>query len=225
MQACSLICSLNLRWPHTAHPKTLTWKGPRYEISLQNLWHLKNVYLLAVHHMSSYHPILLLGIHNFKFWRHEQLSLVTCAIFHVLHPSPSHQIHLIFYTSSLPLCLCQTALWAVASPVTWENRRQYIPSEHSFALRGFSPLSPPALSLFLSIPVLYCTVQLEPWATLHPRHSSPCLFLSLSGNHGKDACFCLCWNAAGRVISHSWHKLSFRTLLLVTVAQLTAKCW
>lgn len=79
---------------------------------------------------------------------------------HIRLPPP--RLHL-----SGPLHLCQTALWSVASQVTWANRRLYIPAEHCFALREFPPLSLPLSSLFVSIPTLQ----------VHP--STVCLILHL----------------------------------------------
>lgn len=110
---------------------------------------------------------------------------------------------ILFPPSLLPLCLRQTDLWAVASQVTWANRRPYIPAQHSLALRGFPPLlslPPPSLplilSLFLSIPESR-NVQLgEPWATLASEaflsYSAVLLCLLIT----KKMPLLLCWNAA-----------------------------
>lgn len=90
---------------------------------------------------------------------HEKGSVITsCACPPPVSLSP-------FSTLSSPsMCVCQTALWVVASHVTWANRRRYIPAEHSFALRGFPPLSPSLPSLCFC-PFRYW-IQLELWAIL-----------------------------------------------------------
>lgn len=157
------------------HPERLTGLGHCYESYCESYCEALTVtHLPAVYHMSTYHPILS-GIRTFKLWKREKWSVMICATRLVLHSSPSHQIHLVFSTSPPALlCLCQTALWAVASQVTWANRRLYIPAEHSFALRGFPPLSLPLSLLFVS--VHSCTVASDSSRGLHfyPRHSSPC---------------------------------------------------
>lgn len=119
---------------------------------------------------------------------------------------------------SLPLCLCQTALWAVASQVTWENRRQYIPAEHSFALRGFPPLSltlSPPTPLFVF--VHSCTVTSNSGLGLlfQPRHSSSSSssFLCREITERMQLFFFVLKRSEPCIILHSWHKLSFHTLL------------
>lgn len=65
-----------------------------------------------------------------------------------------------FLPPALSLSPCQTVVWAVASQVTWENRRPYIPDEHSFALRGFPPLFLPSSLLSLCFSTfLNCNIQ------------------------------------------------------------------
>lgn len=83
------------------------------------------------------------------------LISVSHRVFHSSLPLSQH-IHLLPLSPHLsgPLHLCQTALWAVASQVTWANRRLYIPAEHYFALREFPPLSLPLSSPFVSVCVL-----------------------------------------------------------------------
>lgn len=83
--------------------------------------------------------------------KHEKWSVISAAhlVFHSSVPL-SQQIHLPVHLSG-PLHLCPTALWSVASQVTWANRRLYIPARHCFALREFPPLSLPLSSLFVSV--------------------------------------------------------------------------
>lgn len=126
---------------------------------------------------------------------HEKGSVITsCACPPPVSLSP-------FSTLSSPsMCVCQTALWVVASHVTWANRRRYIPAEHSFALRGFPPLSPSLPSLCFC-PFRYW-IQLELWAIL-PFFL---LFAAFLGQIITKRMFFLCSDAVSHALfcSHSY---------------------
>lgn len=113
---------------------------------LQNLWqwkmYISQQCIICQHNGHTY----ILNCENMKNDPCELVQLLLSSTHLPLTKSIVFSPHL-----SHPFCLCRTALWAVASQVTWANRRLYIPAEHSFALRGFPPLSHSPGPLFVSV--------------------------------------------------------------------------
>lgn len=93
--------------------------------------------------------------------------MIACATLPVLHPSPSHQIHLIFSTSLPPSLVCVRQLSGLL-PVKLHERTGGGTFLLNIALHSGDSL--PCLSLPLPAlcvcPFLRCSIQLEPWATL-----------------------------------------------------------
>lgn len=140
------------------------------------LWTLLQNISLAVYLISSFHPIWS-GIQN--LWKHEKLSAITFAT--LLHPSSSHQIHLIFPHISPSLSVCVGQLSGLL-PVKLHERTGGSTFLLNIALHSGDSL--PCLSLPLPSMFLHsCTVKSNLSRGLHfyLRHSSPCLLLFFVG--------------------------------------------
>lgn len=171
--------------------------------------------------VSSYFPSTSLT-HSLKLWKREKWPAITCA---TLHPSPSHQIHLI---SSHPLRVSVRQLSGLL-PVKLHERtggRTFLPNIalHSgdslhCSSPSFSPLFPPALSFVL----------VRSWTTTSTHRLHFHLLLvrrsSLSCNHGKGCLFFVQKRSEPWVISHPWHKLKFSHAPLGVVARQLTFAW